>query len=116
MTPTVTPAKRPTREPVNPDNPLTQYLGEILEEDRDRWLYERARIRKETGLSKSHLARIVDGHGCSLDLALQLNTLTNGKVDPRGMCPTVPWERLDAYYATLVLVEEPEAAEPAANP
>lgn len=93
--PTVKTSNRPAP---NPANPLAQHLDAILVEDRARWLYERARLRRDTGLSKSHFARIVDGHGCSLDVALQLHTLTEGAVDPRGMTPSTPWDRLDAYY------------------
>lgn len=96
--PTKKATPRAKRLPTNPDNPLTRYLAAIRLEDEARWRYERARLKRETGLSKAHFARIVEGHGCSLDIALQFHTLTDGQVDPRLMVPATPWDRLDAYY------------------
>lgn len=96
--PTKKAAARAPRLPSNPDNPLGRYLAAIRLEDEARWRYERARLKRETGLSKAHFARIVDGHGCSLDIALQFHALTEGAVSPREMVPTAPWDRLDAYY------------------
>lgn len=88
-----------TRLPTNPDNPLTRHLAAIRAVDEDRWLYERARLKKALGISRSHFGRMIDGYGCSLALALQLHALTQGQVDVRGMTPHEPWDALDAYYA-----------------
>lgn len=88
------------RTATNPDNPLTRYLAALRERDEALWLYERQRLKKALGISKSHFARIIDGYGCSLDLALELHALTEGAVDPRGMTPPTPWAKLDTYYRT----------------
>lgn len=82
----------------NPNNPLTVYLAGIRDQDEALWLYERQRLKKALGISKSHFGRVIDGYGCSLELALNLHALTEGKVDPRGMTPHVPWAQLDAFY------------------
>lgn len=86
------------RLPTNPHNPLARYLVDVRERDEALWLYERARLKKALGISRSHFGRVIDGYGCSLELALQLHALTEGKVDARGMTPGTPWEQLDAYY------------------
>lgn len=89
--------KPPAAKP-NPENAFAQYLANHREVDEPRWLYERARIRRELGISRSHFQRIIDGFGCSLDVALQLHELTEGAVDAKKMCPNAPWERLSRFY------------------
>lgn len=82
----------------NPDNPLAAHLNAIRETDEPRWRYERSRLRIGLDLSRSHFQRVVDGFGCSLDVALHLHELTAGAVDPKLMLPTAPWERLAKFY------------------
>jgi hypothetical protein len=93
------------RTATNPNNPLTLYLAGIREQDEALWLYERQRLKKALEISKSHFGRVIDGYGCSLDLALRLHALTDGKEDPRGLTPHVPWAQLDALYRTTPAVD-----------
>lgn len=90
--------KKSTPVALNPNNPFALYLAKHKAVDEPRWLYERARIRREMGMSRSHFARIIDGHACSLDVALQLHELTAGEVSAEAMCPNAPWERMKRYY------------------
>ena len=88
-----------TKKPLNTANPLAQYLEQFRDSDPPRWLYERARLRNSLGISRAHFQRMIDGYGCSLDVALQLHELTNGRIHAEQTCPAAPWDRLKAYFA-----------------
>lgn len=75
---------------------LQQYLDQFVRKD---FTIELRRLITEVGLSRQRIWMIANGSSASIDTALAIYRVTDGRVDPRTLATKFDWKAMDAYYA-----------------